>query len=67
MARLLCGGSVNYNCRLPSRINAGVHRVEAVGLVLSLWPDDRLAQDENPEAPAVKREAEEEWGKDRWR
>jgi len=21
----------------------------------------------NPEAPAVKREAEEDWGKDRWR
>ena len=28
-------------------------------------PQPRLVK--NPEAPAVKREAEEEWGKERWR
>ena len=32
---------------------------------LPLRPLGRLLK--NPEAPAVKREAEEDWGKDRWR
>jgi hypothetical protein len=29
--------------------------------------DRRLAQIQNPATPAVKREAEEDWGKERWR
>jgi hypothetical protein len=39
---------------------AGGHRVEAAGLALPL----RCTSDwvKNPEAPAVKREAEEDWG-----
>ena len=43
------------------------HRVEAARLTLSVWPVARLAEDENPNAPAVKREAEEDWGGQRWR
>jgi hypothetical protein len=43
------------------------HRVQAQGLALLLLPLARLTQDEEPEAPAVKREAEEDWGKEKWR
>jgi len=32
-----------------------------------LNPLARLAQDEEADAPAVKREAEEDWGRDKWR
>ena len=43
------------------------HRVETEGLALSLGALAGLAQNKNPAAPAVKREAEEEWGGRRWR
>jgi len=39
---------------------------KAQGFTLSLWPLARLAQMKNPAAPAVKREAEEDWGKKGW-
>ena len=38
-------------------------RVEAVGLALRLRALEGLAQFKNPAAPAVKREAEEDWGR----
>jgi hypothetical protein len=34
-----------------------------VGFDLPFWAFTRLAQFKNPEAPAVKREAEEDWAK----
>jgi hypothetical protein len=40
--------------------------VSSTKLALPLWPLARLAQDEelkNPDAPSVKREAEEDWGR----
>jgi hypothetical protein len=37
--------------------------IEATGVDLSIWPGQRLAQDQEPGAPAVKREAEEDWGR----
>jgi hypothetical protein len=40
----------------------GRHRVETQGLALSLRSLARLAKMKNPEAPAVKREAEQDWG-----
>ena len=50
---------------LPARLQdgAGGHRLEAAGLALPIWPLARLAQVQEPEAPAVKREAEEDWGR----
>jgi hypothetical protein len=39
------------------------HRVEAEGLGLPFRPLARLAQMKNVDAPAVKREAQEDWGK----
>ena len=39
------------------------HRVQAQGFALSLRPLSRLAQDEEPDCAAVKREAEEDWGR----
>jgi hypothetical protein len=43
------------------------HRVQAQGLALPLRPLADWLKMKNPEAPAVKREAEEDWGRDRWR
>jgi hypothetical protein len=43
------------------------NRVEAEGFGLSFGALARLAQDEEPEASAVKREAEEDWSKERGR
>ena len=42
-------------------------RVEAAGLAVSVGSHQRLAQVQEPEAPAVRREAEEDWGKRGWR
>src|SRR5262245_61618613 len=39
------------------------HRIEAARLALPLRPLTALAQEQNPAAPAVKREAEEDWAK----
>jgi hypothetical protein len=44
-----------------------VIRVQAARLALPLRPVAALGQSKNPAAPAVKREAEEDWGKERWR
>jgi hypothetical protein len=42
----------------------GRHRFEALGIALPLRPIARLAQVQEPgAAPAVKREAEEDWGR----
>jgi hypothetical protein len=38
------------------------HRVQAQGLALLLGALARLVKMKNPAAPAVKREAEEDWG-----
>jgi hypothetical protein len=43
------------------------HRVEAVGSRYRSGRTRDWLKFKNPAAPAVKREAEEEWGKDRWR
>jgi hypothetical protein len=43
-----------------------LYRLLSTKLALPLWPLARLAQDEelkNPDAPSVKREAEEDWGR----
>jgi ATP-dependent DNA ligase len=55
--------------RIPARLQARTrrHRIEAPWLALPLRPLEGLAEIKNPEAPAVKREAEEDWGKERWR
>jgi hypothetical protein len=53
---------------LPTLANgAGGHRVEAEGLALSQRPIIDWLKMKNPNAPAVKREAEEDGGKDKWR
>ena len=51
--------------RLPSRLRHGSrrHREQAPGLALSFRSHARLAKLKNPDAPAVKREEEEEWGR----
>ena len=55
-----CGLTVfQHACRSARR-----HRLEAARLALSLRPLDGLAKFKNPQAPAVRREAEEDWG--RW-
>ena len=52
--------------RVPARVpdGPGGHRFEAPGIALPIWP---LSPDwlkfKNPAAPAVKREAEEDWGR----
>jgi hypothetical protein len=67
------GGAFGFDCCLASpkfrvfQQPARGHRLEAARLALPLGPVARLVEDENPTAPAVKREAEEDWGKDRWR
>jgi hypothetical protein len=38
------------------------HRIEAPWLALPLQPLAVLGQEQEPAAPAVKREAEEDWG-----
>jgi|SRR5262245_33694973 len=54
-------------CRLPPRLPARLrgHRAEAPGLAVCQRP--HWLKFKNPAAPAVKREAEEEWGKRRWK
>jgi hypothetical protein len=39
------------------------NRLEAPGFKLSIGPLAGLAQEQDPAAPAVRREAEENWGK----
>src|SRR5262245_37072621 len=41
-------------------------RQQAAGLTFPAAPPDRLKM-KNSDAPAVRREAEEEWGKEKWR
>ena len=43
------------------------HRVEAEGLALPLGPLADWLKSKNPACAAVKREEEEDWGKERWR
>jgi hypothetical protein len=47
-----------------ARLRAGLggHCIEAVGIAIQVKPFGSLAQDKNPAAPAVKREADEDWG-----
>jgi hypothetical protein len=49
---------------LPPRLQDGArrHRLETAGIALSVGAADWL-KFKNPKAPAVKREAEEDWGK----
>jgi bifunctional non-homologous end joining protein LigD len=53
--------------RHACKTRPGGHRLEAAGVALRLRPLERLAQVQNPAAPAVKREFEEDWGKARRR
>jgi hypothetical protein len=50
---------------LPARLQdgAGGDRFEALGLALPVGALTGLLKFKNPEAPAVKREAEEDWGR----
>ena len=50
-----------YATRVQAR--ARRHRIEAPWLALPLRPVAALDQEQNPAAPAVKREEEENWGK----
>jgi len=50
----------------PARWPGG-HRVEAARLALPLRPLPDWLKFKNPEATAMRREAEEEWGKEKWR
>src|SRR5262249_34242710 len=52
-------------CRLPPRLQARLrgHRVEAPRLAVVSGRTRHWLKFKNPAAPAVKREAEEEWGK----
>ena len=51
--------------RVSARLQdgAGGHRLEAARLALPIRPLARLAQVQEPAAPAVRREAEEDWGR----
>ena len=51
------------------RLQAGLgrNRLEAVRLALPVGPFSGLAEVQEPEAPAVTREAEEDWAKERRR
>ena len=54
--------------RHACKLGPGRHRVEAAGLALRLRALERTKlKMKNPDAPAVQREAEEEWGKEKWR
>jgi bifunctional non-homologous end joining protein LigD len=57
-------GASGRRC-VPARLQAraGGLRVEAVGIALSLRPTNDWLKLKNPDAPAVKREAEEDWGR----
>jgi bifunctional non-homologous end joining protein LigD len=54
-------------CCFPPCMQARLrgHREQASWFTLSVGSVARLAETENPNAPAVKREAEEDWGRDR--
>ena len=55
-----CGLTVfQHACKIGLR----GHRVQAARLALPLWPVAGLAEVQEPAAPAVKREAEEDWGR----
>jgi hypothetical protein len=54
-----------FRHRLQAR--ARRHRVQAQGLAYRSGRSPDWLKMKNPDAPAVKREAEEDWGKDRWR
>ena len=55
--------------RLSARLQnrPGRHRLEAVGLALTSGRSKDWLKFKNPNAPAAKREAEEDWGNERWR
>ena len=54
-------GAVGVPARLQD--GAGGDRLEAAGIALPIGPSPDWLKFKNPEAPAVKREAEEDWGK----
>ena len=58
-------GAPGRRCRLPARLQdgAGRDRLEAAGIALSIGRSPDWLKFKNPEAPAVRREAEEDWGK----
>ena len=47
----------------PATLGAEGHRFETAGLALPLRSHQDWLKFKNPEAPAVKREAEEDWGR----
>ena len=52
--------------RVPACLQAGTG-VEAVGLTLPLGSVEDWLKFKNPDAPAVKREVEEDWRREQWR
>ena len=58
-------GAPRERCRVPARLQdgAGGNCLKEVGIALSIGPSPDWLKFKNPDAPVVRREAEEQWGR----